>query len=254
MSRNGVVVAKSYLRHPDNFFTGTRTLTLEQRGAFNDLLDLYISRDGDLPDNDQHRARELAIDIRLWKRIKRELVEAGKLEITATSIVPTGAATTLATCLAKSVAAKEAADSRWAKLLKLKKTGNADAMPSRQDKTRHSNSVEIEKPSRKKTHSLPDNWAPNGKSFEIGKEEGYTDEEIRWIASDFADNCKANDRRKTKWDRTFYNWLRSEYTRKAITARRKFKNPNNPGSNNDGRRGFGEIAFETTARMERGGG
>lgn len=130
-------MAKSYLRYPDNFFAGTRTLSLEQRGAFNDLLDLYISRDGHLPDNDHHRARELAVDIRLWRRMKRELIEAGKMEIKGNSLVPTGAATTLAKCLATSVAAKEAADSRWRKQRKLKETRDANAMPSSQDKLKH---------------------------------------------------------------------------------------------------------------------
>ena len=105
-------MAKSYLRYPDNFFTGTRTLTLEQRGAYNDLLDLYITRDGDLPDNDHHRARELAIDLRIWRRIKRELIQAGKIEVKDDRLLPTGADTTLHTSLAKSVAARQAADSR----------------------------------------------------------------------------------------------------------------------------------------------
>ncbi len=212
-------MAKSYLRHPDNFFTGTRTLTLEQRGAFNDLLDLYISRDGDLPDNDQHRARELAIDIRLWRRIKRELIAACKLEIIGTSLVPTGAATTLATCLAKSVAAKEAADSRWSKLREINKTPDAPELPLRQDKTRQE-----EKNIQKNTgsHDLPSDWKPNEKSFEIGKREGYSKDEIIWVAEGFSDHWKANGNRKKDWDRTFYNWLKSDITRRNVDSRRKF--------------------------------
>ena len=239
-------MAKSYLRHPDNFFTGTRTLTLEQRGAYNDLLDLYISRDGDLPDNDQHRARELAIDIRLWKRIKRELVEAGKLEITATSIVPTGAATTLATCLAKSVAAKEAADSRWAKLLKLKKTGDADAMPSRQDKTRHV--LERERDA----CAIPLDWEPTTENLIIGKEEGYNDDEIQWATSCFADHFRTNGERKKDWTSAFNNWLRRELTRKDIASKRKSNQPaaNNTGKRNRPNKGFAERALDVAGRLD----
>ena len=138
-------MAKSYLRHPDNFFTGTRTLTLEQRGAYNDLLDLYISFDGVMLDNCQQIARQLAVDLRVWRRIRGELIAAGKLEIRGTYLVPTGAATTLARCLATSVAGRKAADSRWHKHgsnpLEEQETNdataNATAMPSRQDNTRH---------------------------------------------------------------------------------------------------------------------
>ena len=115
---------------------------MEQRGAFNDLLDLYIARDGDLPDDNRLRAHDLAVDIRVWTRIRRSLIEAGKIESKGGSLVPTGAATTLATCLAKSVAAREAADSRWRKAaansLEKNEINNTAALPNimllRQDK------------------------------------------------------------------------------------------------------------------------
>lgn len=124
-------MAKSYLRYPDNWLVGTRRLTLEERGAYADLLDLYISRDGDLPNNDRHMAYDLACDLRVWKRIKQALLDAGKIEILKDVVVPTHAATTLATCVAKSVAAKDAANSRWRKRsinpLKNNETDNAGA-------------------------------------------------------------------------------------------------------------------------------
>jgi hypothetical protein len=130
-------MAKSYLRHPDNFFTGTRTLTLEQRGAYNDLLDLYISFDGCLHDNDQQIARQLAVDLRVWRRVKTQLIDAAKIEISGGFVVPTGAVTTLARCLATSVAGRKAADSRWHKLglnpLIEHGTAYATAMPLIQD-------------------------------------------------------------------------------------------------------------------------
>ena len=87
-------MAKHYMRHPDNFFSGTRTLSLEERGAYNDLIDLFISRDGDLPDDDSKRARDLACDVRVYRRIKDALVLAGKLIVAAGFLVPTGAQAT----------------------------------------------------------------------------------------------------------------------------------------------------------------
>ena len=135
-------MANSYLRFPNNFFGGTRALSLEERGAFNDILDIFIARDGDLPDHPRNRAYDLAVDMRVWKRVRNRLIEAGKIEVKDGVIIPRGGLSTLATCLARSVAAREAADSRWrsvkAKPPKLKETNDAKAdataMPL---KTRH---------------------------------------------------------------------------------------------------------------------
>jgi len=136
-------VANSYLRFPNNFFMGTRTLTLEERGAYNDLLDLYIARDGDLPDMPRQRAHDLAIDQRVWNRIRKKLIGAGKIEVKDGVILPTGGDRTLARCLARSLAAREAADSRWRKngskvpILNETLDADADASAMRTIKTRH---------------------------------------------------------------------------------------------------------------------
>lgn len=130
-------MANSYLRHPDNYLTGTRRLSLEERGAYADIIDLYISRDGDLPDDDRGMAYDLACDMRIWRRVKASLIEVGKIEIEGGFIVPRGARTTLAKCLAKSVSAKEAADTRWSRKRRKQLNNNethhanasADAMP-----------------------------------------------------------------------------------------------------------------------------
>ena len=108
-------MAKHYMRHPDNILSATRCLTLEQRGIYNDFIDLYIARDGDLPDDDQKRARDTAIDPRRYRRLKRDLLDAGKIEIRAGMIIPTGAAETLAIILSKSGSARKSANARWEK-------------------------------------------------------------------------------------------------------------------------------------------
>ena len=94
---------------------------------------------------------------------------------------------------------------------------------------------------------LKDDWRPNGKSDQIGASEGYTAQEIEWASIGFKDYWIGEGKLKTKtgWDRSFYNWLRSSITRKAILEKRKSI------SNNNGSRGFGEIAHDTIAEMER---
>lgn len=106
-------MANAYLRYPNNFFTGTRVLTLEQRGAYNDLLDLYVARDGHLVDDDRTRAHDLAIDVRMWRRLKRELHELQKIELDGLFIIPKNGAETLTKCRASSEKGKRAAAARW---------------------------------------------------------------------------------------------------------------------------------------------
>lgn len=103
------------MRHPDDILSGTRSLTPEQRGIYNDLIDLFIARDGDLPDDDRKRARDTAVDPRLYRRLKRELLDAGKIEIRDGVIFPTAALKTLRACLSKSEMARKAAHARWEK-------------------------------------------------------------------------------------------------------------------------------------------
>lgn len=122
-------MANSYLRHPDNFFAATRALTLEQRGAYSDILDLYISRDGLLPDNEIQMARCLSVDPRIWRRVREELLACGKIELRDSFIVPRGGDTTLGKSLAASEAGSKAAATRWANHKKNNKKQDATAMP-----------------------------------------------------------------------------------------------------------------------------
>lgn len=70
---------KFYKRDPDAAIAGMNQLTFEQRGAYNSLLDLLYSRDGDVPDDDNLVARMIGAHWREWGRLKRELIAAGKV-------------------------------------------------------------------------------------------------------------------------------------------------------------------------------
>ena len=135
-------MAHSYLRHPDNFFAGTRALTLEQRGAYGDILDLYISFDGLLPDDETKMARLLSVDPRIWRRIRGELLACGKIELRDSFVVPRGGDTTLGKSLASSEAGTKAAATRWANHRKNNKKPHAVAMPSNQIKSNHKSNQE----------------------------------------------------------------------------------------------------------------
>jgi len=70
---------KWYKRDPSAALNGMMELTLEERGAFNTVLDLIYSRDGNLPDDEHFIAGWLRVDVRIWRRIRASLITRGKL-------------------------------------------------------------------------------------------------------------------------------------------------------------------------------
>jgi uncharacterized protein YdaU (DUF1376 family) len=72
-----------YKRDPDAALVGMADLTLEECGAYNLILDLIYSREGNLKDDDRQISGWLRCHIRVWKRIRRRLMELGKLYVHA---------------------------------------------------------------------------------------------------------------------------------------------------------------------------
>lgn len=72
---------KWYKRDPSAALNGMMELDLQERGAYNTVLDLIYSRDGNLPNDDRFIAGWLRVDVRVWKRIKTTLIDRGKLFI-----------------------------------------------------------------------------------------------------------------------------------------------------------------------------
>ena len=68
-----------YKRNARDFYEGTRRLTLEQRGAYADLIDLIYIHDGEVPDDEDWIAHALYISRRKWRPIRAALIDAGKI-------------------------------------------------------------------------------------------------------------------------------------------------------------------------------
>jgi len=232
-------MAKSYLRYPDNWIVGTRELALDERGAYCDLLDLFISRDGNLPDEYRKRSYDLACDPRTWKRIRQALIDAGKIEIVDGIITPTGGVETLQQCHDRSEKARIAAENRWrknrlnppakalAKGLKLKlkpeidadiplitnETPDALAMPI---KTRHIEKKDTPpvypKNKGKKATRIADDWEPDDDLYayaidRIGAQQ--TNVEIEKFRDHFK-SVAGNKGLKRDWSATWRNWVRRQ--------------------------------------------
>lgn len=70
-----------YKRDPEAALAGMMELSLEERGAYNTVLDLIYTRDGAIDDDERFISGWLRCDVRVWKRIRARLIGLGKLYI-----------------------------------------------------------------------------------------------------------------------------------------------------------------------------
>jgi uncharacterized protein YdaU (DUF1376 family) len=68
-----------YKRDPVAALEGMSNLSLEERGAYDTVLDLIYARDGQVDDDDRFIAGWCRCDVRVWKRIRATLIRLGKL-------------------------------------------------------------------------------------------------------------------------------------------------------------------------------
>lgn len=66
-------------RFHGDFLMGTRQLTLEEKGAYNDLLDMMYDRGGPIPDEPRWIAGFLNCSTRKWLPIRDSLIASGKI-------------------------------------------------------------------------------------------------------------------------------------------------------------------------------
>jgi uncharacterized protein YdaU (DUF1376 family) len=137
---------KFYKREPDNFAGGVGELTLEQIGAYTLLIDLLYARDGLVPNDDLRVAGMLHLDIRLWRRMKRELIAAGKVHLTNDGLLTAnGVGSRLRSARDLSEIARKSATHRW-DLWRLSKKNNDPAMRERNAINSNSKNSEIPSP------------------------------------------------------------------------------------------------------------
>jgi uncharacterized protein YdaU (DUF1376 family) len=105
---------KWYKRDPRAALTGMRGLSLEERGAYNTILDLLYCHDGALQDDPQEICHELRCNVRTWRRIKARLLELGKLYVHAGCLHNERADDEIAKAQSLVKLSAEAALKRWA--------------------------------------------------------------------------------------------------------------------------------------------
>jgi hypothetical protein len=106
---------KWYKRDCKDALEGMRTLTLEEAGAYNKVIDLIYLKDNRLEDDDRFMTYWLNCDLRVWKRLKQRLVDLGKLAIKDGCIVNGRAQLEIEEALAKALVNAELSRSKGIK-------------------------------------------------------------------------------------------------------------------------------------------
>lgn len=75
-----------YKRYARDFHEGTRELTLEERGAYSDIIDLIFMAGGPIKDDDGRISHKLCIHINKWRSLRKRLIAKGKLFTTPQGI------------------------------------------------------------------------------------------------------------------------------------------------------------------------
>jgi len=219
---------KWYKRNPDAALSGMMELTLEERGAYNTVLDLIYARDGNLPDDDRFIAGWLRVDIRVWKRIKITLIERKKLFIEDGIMRNERADVEVLMALSRVLSAREAgltsARSKASKSGgKTKKNsdlgsttvGTTVSTPvstnKNQSQREESNDSSLVTRPRAKTKSnIPDDWTPEefSSDTECAKIIGHwSEKEFRLQVEHFTAHHRAKGNQFADWQRAWQTWI-----------------------------------------------
>lgn len=76
-----------YKRDPIAWLHGTRTLSAELRGYYADIIELIMSHDGALDDDEDSIAWWLRCSVGKWRKVRQQLVDAGKIHIESGQIL-----------------------------------------------------------------------------------------------------------------------------------------------------------------------
>ena len=121
---------KWYKRDPRAALTGMMGLTLEERGAYNTILDLIYCHDGALVDDAREICNWLNCNVRTWKRIRARLMDLGKLYVHGGCLRNERADNEVAYGQTLAKLSLEKARKRWASYNEIKRLQDATAMPS----------------------------------------------------------------------------------------------------------------------------
>lgn len=219
---------KFYKRDPDAALVGMAELSLQERGAYNTILDLLYSRDGILPDDDEMLRRCLHCHGNEWSAVKSKLIKRGKIWVSDGYIMALRVDETIKDAANFSETQRKRAEKRWE--IERKRTGNLE-------KTKHNQCADDAKcgnasiaiatatatakeerleappsavPAKRGTR-LNENWTPSsvGLCFAVERVgEGGAQQELEKFR-DYWTSMPGQKGLKLDWEKTWRNWIRN---------------------------------------------
>ncbi|MEZ5759220.1 MAG: DUF1376 domain-containing protein [Emcibacteraceae bacterium] len=121
-------MADMYMRNIRDWREGTIMLTFEEKGYYDELLNLIYLHDDLLPDNDALICRSMPVHTVTHRRLKQRLIDAGLIDIKNGFYRTKRASMEINRINELSIKNRTRAESRWSKSLKNKESGDAAAM------------------------------------------------------------------------------------------------------------------------------
>jgi uncharacterized protein YdaU (DUF1376 family) len=120
---------KWYKRDPNAALTGMMVLTLEERGAYNTILDLIYTHGGRVLNDDRFLSGWMRCDLRVWRRIKSRLLDLNKLYVDGEFLRNSAADKAVGDALHRIECARDAGQASAAKRLG-QSSDNSDLAPT----------------------------------------------------------------------------------------------------------------------------
>lgn len=70
-----------YKRFPRDFLDGTVGFTLEQKGAYSLLIDIFFDQERSLPDDPRRIAAAIGCSVRKWNQLRAFLMSSGEIKV-----------------------------------------------------------------------------------------------------------------------------------------------------------------------------
>jgi len=228
---------KFYKRDPDAALSGMAELTLQERGAYNTIIDLLYSRDGDLRDDDDMLRRCMGCHGNEWRAVKSRLIAKRKIWVEGGFLKAKRVDDVLQEAAEFSETQRKRAGKRWETAGK--QPGNAEETPSKRpgkvEKTQTNQTTDdararmLSTPtptpivkrdtsvSPKKATRIPPDWHLSQAELVFAESEGLSEIEAGVEADQFRDYWRgASGQKATKmdWPATWRNWVRNAVKRR----------------------------------------
>ena len=202
---------KWYKRDPDAAISGMIGLTLEECGAYNIVIDLLYSRDGDLPADDHFFARALHCRPQVWRRVRDQLVAKGKLHYKTDGKLTANRVET------ELITARKLIDkmSLMGVVSAEKRKENKEATPTACELQPHPQPQPDKKERKRDATHLSAAFDPNR---DFARQKGWPEARIDQEIERFRNHAAQNDRKCKNWDAAWRNWVTSPYQQAVING------------------------------------